>query len=216
MISCLSTRRCTKKSQKIQTFQDKRRNLQKESLAAKEEMRMLQEEIGQREERHLFLSNKVDKNEMQEAEMVAELQSLHTGEERRGSNASQTGDCCLEALWQQFIALGANQFAFVQRLQREMGAAQGQMPGIEEGRRNSEDQQEQGRTSQQSVLPTPGGISEDAPASSLELGKHKLKDEGFRRSGKKRSGKQRRRKNRKVKYRRSTRWTKRKKQISSF
>ena len=135
MISCLSTRMRTKKSQKIQSFQDKRRNLQKESLAAKEEMRMLQEEIGQREERHFFSSNKVEKNKMQEAEMVAELQSLHTGEERRGSNASQTGDCCLETLWQQFIALGANQFAFVQRLQREMGTAQGQMPGIEEGRR---------------------------------------------------------------------------------
>ena len=41
---------------------------------------------------------------------------------------------------QQCIAVGANQFAFVQRLHREMGAAQGQMPGRDEGRGNSEDE----------------------------------------------------------------------------
>ena len=33
--------------------------------------------------------------------MAAELQGLQAGEERRGSNASQTGDSCLKALWQQ-------------------------------------------------------------------------------------------------------------------
>ena len=146
-----------KRSQKIQGIQDRRRNLQKDSIAAEGEMRKLQQEIRQKEERHLFLSNKIDKSKMQDAEMVAELQSLQAGEERRGSNASQTGDCCLEALWQQFFAMGANGVeAFVQKLQREMGAAQGQMPRREEGRRNSEDEQEQGRTNQQLVLPTPG------------------------------------------------------------
>ena len=39
-------------------------------------MRKLQEAIRQKEERHLFLSNKIDENKMQDAEMVAELQSL--------------------------------------------------------------------------------------------------------------------------------------------
>ena len=53
---------------------------------------------------YFFLSNKVNKNKMADAEMTAELQRLQAGEERRGSNASQTGDCCLEALWQQIIA----------------------------------------------------------------------------------------------------------------
>ena len=37
-------------------------------------------------------------NKMQDAEMAAEFWSLQVGEERRGSNASQTGDGCLEAL----------------------------------------------------------------------------------------------------------------------
>ena len=116
-----------------------------------------------------FLSNKVDKNKMADAEMAAELQSLQA-EERRGSDASQTGACCKEALWQQFIALGANRVeVFVQRLQRETGTAQGQMPGREEGRRNSEDEQEQDKASQQLALSAPSGCNEGTPASSLEL-----------------------------------------------
>ena len=78
---------------------------------------------------------------MLDAEM-AELQSLQAGEERRGTNASQTGGGCLEGLWQQLIALGVNGIeAFVHRLHRKMVAAQGQMPRREEGRRKSEDEQ---------------------------------------------------------------------------
>ena len=55
---------------------------------------------SKKEERVPFLSNKIDKNKMQDAEMAAELRNLQAGEERRGSNASQTGDGCLEAMWQ--------------------------------------------------------------------------------------------------------------------
>ena len=56
----------------------------------------------------------------------------------------------MEALGQQFIVLRANRIeVFVQRLQREMGTAQGQMPGREEGKRNSEDEQEQDKASRQ-------------------------------------------------------------------
>ena len=50
-----------------------------------------------------------------------------------------------------------------------MGPTQRQMPEREEGRRNSETEQEQGKTSQQSVLPAPGGFNEGAQASSMEL-----------------------------------------------
>ena len=157
-----------KRSQKIESLQDKRRNLQTHSIAAEEEMRKLQEEIRQKKERHLFLSNKIDKNKMQDAEMVAKLQSLQAGEERKGSDASQTGGGCLEEMLQRVIALGTNGVE-VLLVRREMGAAQGQMPGREEGRRSSEDEQEQGRISQQLVLPTPARINQGAPAISLEL-----------------------------------------------
>ena len=76
------------------------------------------------EERVLFLSNKIDTNKMQDAEMAAELRSLQAGEEKRGNNASQTGDGCLKAVWQQFIAFKANGIeTFVQRLQREKGSS---------------------------------------------------------------------------------------------
>ena len=54
---------------------------------------------AQKGERLLVLSNKVDRHKMGDAEMAAELHSLQAGEERRGNNASQTGDCCMEALW---------------------------------------------------------------------------------------------------------------------
>ena len=43
------------------------------------------------------------------------------------------------------------------------------MPGRDERRRNSEYEQEPCRNNQQLALPTPGGINQGAPASSLEL-----------------------------------------------
>ena len=113
---------------------------------------------------------------MADADMPAELQVLQAGEERRDTNASQKGDSFLEALWQQIAAVcaavGPNQIdalanAIIQRF-KESGAVQEQMPGRDE-RRNSEDEQEQGRASQQVALPTPGGFIQGAPASSLDL-----------------------------------------------
>ena len=119
----LEHQKVQKKSQKIQSTQDKRRHLQKDSIAPEEEMRKLQEELKQKGERILFLSNKVDKNKMADAEMAAELQSLQAGEERRGSNASQTGDCCLEVMLQRVIALGRNGVEVLfQRVRRENGS----------------------------------------------------------------------------------------------
>ena len=45
----------------------------------------------------------------------------------------------------------------------------GKLPGREEGRRDSENEQEQGRASLQLVSFTPGKVNQVAPASSLEL-----------------------------------------------
>ena len=69
-----------------------------------------------------------------------------------------------------------------------------QMPGKEGGRRNSENEEEQGRTSQQLVLPTPGGINQNAPASSLELDLHRVRGVPGEGGSAGRSGKQRGRK----------------------
>ena len=134
-------------------------------------MRKIREEIVWKEERFTLLSDKADKNIMESAEMEAEHQGLQAGEERRGSNASQTGDSCLEDSRQQIAAVcaavGPNQVdalanAVFQRF-KESGAVQKQMPGRDE--RRSEDEQEQGRASQQVALPTPGGVNQVAPAS---------------------------------------------------
>ena len=59
--------------------------------------------------------------------------------------------------------------ASVQRVQREVGAFQEQMPGREDGRKNSEDEQDQGKTSQQLVLPAPARFNEGTPVSLVEL-----------------------------------------------
>ena len=161
MISCLTTRR-RKRSRKRYKASRTKEEICRRTVSLQKRRCGSSKRSSGKEERILFLSNKVDKNKMADAEMAAELQSMQAGEERRGSNASQAGDGCLEALWQQLIALGANGIeAFVQRLQREMGAAQGQMPRVE-GRRNSEDEQEQGRI-------------QGAPANSLELDIHRVR-----------------------------------------
>ena len=127
-----------KRSQKRQSIQDKRRNLQKESTATKEKMRKIREEIIWKEERFRLLSDKFDKNRVADAEMEAELQGLQAGEERRGSNASQTCNCCLEEAWQHLVALGGNQNGgLVTKAPKSKGCPSGWMPGREE-RRNSE------------------------------------------------------------------------------
>ena len=75
---------------------------------AEEEMQKLLDDVNQKEERILFLSDRVEKKEMADVDMAAELQGLQAGEEEgRGSNASQTGDGCLEALWEQIAAVCA-------------------------------------------------------------------------------------------------------------
>ena len=49
------------------------------------------------------------KNTMADAEMEAELQGLQAGEERRGSDASQADECCLETMVEQIFAVGTDQ-----------------------------------------------------------------------------------------------------------
>ena len=56
---------------------------------------------------------------------------------------------------------------FVRKFETFIPSAQ--MPGREEGRRDCENEPEQGRASQQLVLPTPGGVNQDAPVSSWSL-----------------------------------------------
>ena len=149
---------------------------ERELGSKKKEMRKITEEIEWKEERFTQLADKVDKNRMADAEMEAELQGLQAGEERRGSIASQAVDCCLETMVEQIFTMGTDQARFtfdalckIFFTRFETTTPPAQMPGREEGRRDSENEQEQGRASQQLVLPTPGGVNQDAPASSLEL-----------------------------------------------
>ena len=75
--------------------------MNKETVAAGEEMRKIREDIKQKEERFLPLSDKVDKHEMSVAEMEAALRDLQAG-----SNASQVVHCCLDTVEEQLCAMG--------------------------------------------------------------------------------------------------------------
>ena len=57
----LERQRVPKGSQKRRSIQDKKRNLQKENVAAREKMRKLKEDVKQKEERVPFLSDGVEK-----------------------------------------------------------------------------------------------------------------------------------------------------------
>ena len=113
---------------------------------------------------------------MVDAGMAAEPQGLQAGDERRGSNASQAVDCCMETMVEQVFAMGADQArskfdAMYQVFFKKFEAfshTSVQMPG-KGGRRNSEDEQEHGKASQQLALSASGGRNEGTPASSLEL-----------------------------------------------
>ena len=72
-------------------------------------MRKLRDDVKQKEERILVLSDKVERNKMVDAEKAAELQMLQAGEEGRGSKASQAVDCCMETMVEQFFGMGADQ-----------------------------------------------------------------------------------------------------------
>ena len=100
----------------------------------------------EKEERFRLLSDKSIRTEWQ---MRKWMQNFRDGRQEKKEEVTKhrkTGSCCMEEAWQHLVALGANQMeALLQRLQRKKGAVQGWMPGKEEGRRNSENEQGQGR-----------------------------------------------------------------------
>ena len=69
-----------KRSQKIQSIQDKKRKMLKEAVAAEEEVRKVREEINEKEARNLHLSNGSSGNRMTAEGLAEELQGLQAGE----------------------------------------------------------------------------------------------------------------------------------------
>ena len=103
-ISCLSTRR-RKRSRKRYNASRTQEDICRRTVS-QQKRRCGSSEGSSGKRRSVSFSYRTTsiKNKMQDAEMAAELQSLQAVDERSGSCASQTCDCCLEALWQQFIA----------------------------------------------------------------------------------------------------------------
>ena len=153
-IPCLNTRRCIRERKRYKASRTEGEMCRKGARQRRKKCGNSEKKLSGRK----LASDKVDKNRMADAEMEAELQGLQAGEYGRGSNASQAADCCLETMVEQVFAVGHDQArstfgALFQIFFREFETSilPAQMPGREEGRRDSENEQEQGRASQQLV-----------------------------------------------------------------
>ena len=88
-----------KRSQKLQSLQDKKRNDLKEACACEEEMQKISEEMKERQASFQALSEKAGNCRMAADDLEAEVKDLQAGEERRGSCASQSNGCCFDQPW---------------------------------------------------------------------------------------------------------------------
>ena len=126
----------------------KEEEMQRETPAALEEMRKIREDLTQRGALSSAVGQGRQESNGRSGNGSGTSRGLQAGEERRGSNASQTVDCCLDTV-------NGDQIEVLrQRISWRKWTSQVQMPG-KEGRQNNKGQ-EQGKTSQQLVLPTPG------------------------------------------------------------
>ena len=103
-----------KRSQKLQSLQDKHRNHFKIACACEEEMQMLSEEMEERkaifETRIRALSEKSRGSRKAADDLEVEIQALQAGEEGRGSRASQSTARCFDpAMLEHFLTIGALQ-----------------------------------------------------------------------------------------------------------
>ena len=149
-----------KRSQKIQSIQDKKRNMFKEAVAAEEGMRRVREEIVEREARYWQLSDKASGNRMAAEELEEKLRVLQAG----------PMTAALIRWRSSFFTMGAAharhrlqvlQEKFFRRFEPPTPPAQ--MSGREGGEENQEEQ-EQRAASQQMGPPAPGGRNGGLPA----------------------------------------------------
>ena len=171
MISCLSTRRCkrsrkiykasrttkeicrrTVSQQKRRCGSSNRRSGKRRSVTSSYRTKSIRTRCRMQKWRQSF---RVCRREKKEEAAMLRRQVLAAWR----PCGSKLLPCVLQWVRTRTIAL-AN--AVLQRF-KESGATQGQMPGRDERRRNSADEQGQGRINQQLVLPTPGGINQGAP-----------------------------------------------------
>ena len=75
--------RMQKRSQKMQSIQDRKRNLLEEAGACEEEMRKVRDEINEREARYLQQSNKSTNNRMAAEDLEEELRGLRCRQGRK-------------------------------------------------------------------------------------------------------------------------------------
>ena len=112
---------------------------------------------------------------MQKESAAAQGEMRTIRQEIDRNNASQVVDCCLDSMVERIFGMGTDQAStepvalcqiFLNRFETSIPPAQ--MPG-KGGRRNSEDEQEQGKTSQQLGDAYVRRLNEGTPTSGMEL-----------------------------------------------
>ena len=152
-----------KRSQKIQSIQDKRRNLQKGNVAAEEAMRKLQESSSKKRSVSFFCRTQSIRTRWR---MQKWRQTFRDCRQEKKEEAAM--------LRKQVIAARrpcGNRLSPWERIESKLCSKgtekwerrRGQMPGREVGR-SSEDEQEQDKASQQLALSASGGCNEGTPA----------------------------------------------------
>ena len=174
-----------KRSQKIQSIRDKRKIDRKKAWRQEQKCENSERKLsGRKSVSHCCRTKSTKRNGRCGN---GSRTSGGAGEERRGSNASQAVDCCMETMVEQIFAMGADQarsmFDAVCQIffkKFEASTPLAKMPGKGGGRRNSEDEHEQGKASQQLALSASGEFSEGISASCMELvfGVHMVNAEG--------------------------------------
>ena len=87
--------RMQRRSQKMQSLQEKKRHLLKEACVCDEEMRKVREEISERKARYLELAEKSSNGRLAAEDLTEELRGLQAGEERkRHSPMDASSDAC--------------------------------------------------------------------------------------------------------------------------
>ena len=165
MIFYRSTRECRRGHKRYKASRIRRETCSRKLLPLRKRCGR-SERKSIKERRVHELSKKVDSNRMAAAELEDELRGLQAGEERRGSNASQVNECCLDTVAEQLFTMGAAQAKHQARSSVQRNSSEDSRPQLllrkcqEEKREENEEEQEQRKASQQMGPPAPGGCNE--------------------------------------------------------
>ena len=179
MIFCWEHQKMQRRSQKLQSLQDRKKQCQKDMAKWVGDREKANNEIQERLAHIGECHQKIEKTSRAETEVHEEIRTLQAGDESRNSCDSQSNGCRFDpAVMEQFITMGATQaweqLTFIQgELSRVYGVQHQPAPAtpvhVPEGGGGDENEEEQRRraASRQMGQPAPGSCNEEVPSGSV-------------------------------------------------